>query len=276
MSQPRTAMTCVNENEKSDIVECESSEINELIDKGEIKMSTDNIVMGKLKDQKNIMILVDSGSSQSLVSQTVIDRHECLSRLEKQMLSELITLMIANGGAITATQTITFPITVQGVKITVTALIMEQEFGAIGIVLGNNDLNAHKAILDFAEHKITFRKRNSQNCMKLKYDEILHPNQTKRVYLYGKVQKPLKGADVILKATGIGKKHMLARQCVKLKGNSCLVLIINDTNKKVKLYKGAIMANLDMISSFSIRDPVIKIDKQHEYTVMYVQRMSQI
>ena len=273
--QAGTAMNCIpqdNGNMKPNI--CDNPELidSENEEGGEIKISTDNIVMGKLKDQKNILILIDSGSSQSLISETIVDNHSCLNQIERQLLKEPMTLMIANGDVVKATHAITFAVYVQGIKVMVTALIMGQEFGAIGLVLGNNDLNAHKAVLDFAEHKITFRRRNIQNCMKLKFDEILHPNQTKRAYLYGKVQKPLKGADVILKATGIGKKHMLAMQCVRMRGNSCIVLLINDTNKKLKFHKGTIMANLDMMSSFAVRDPVIKIDMQPEHTIMYVQR----
>jgi hypothetical protein len=182
-----------------------------------------------------------------------------------------MSLVIANGQKVLATHTITFNVQIQQVKVSITALVMKQEFGTVGIILGNNDLVKQRAIIDFAAHKIVFRKENYQNCMKLQSDVTLKPDCTKKVYLYGKVQKALKNCDLILKASGIGKRHMLSRQCVNMRGNTCLVLLINDTHRGIKLTKGTILANIDMATSFAVSDPIVKIDMQPQSTVMYVQ-----
>ena len=84
--------------------------------------------------------MIDSGSTESLVGQGLIDSNKCLNSLPRMDLSKTTKLKIANGEYIYSKQVIRIPLNVQGTFITIEALIVPQSFGTVDVIVGTGDL----------------------------------------------------------------------------------------------------------------------------------------
>lgn len=236
-----------------------------------IKLSPDNTAMGRLENGRKLIIMMDSGSTDSLVSINFVQRHYCLRELPKEALNKPVRLTVANGDQVTTTHRVKFNVVIQGKEIAINALILPQDFGTTSLIIGSDDLSMHKAVLDFSTHKLFVKAKSPKNCMKLQTQVVLAPHAAKKVCIYGRVPKPFKGHDIVIRATGLGKRYMLDRQLVKLSGSNCYVMLANESSKKIIIPRGTILANLDYRSCFDIYDNVIEMGVTPERTVMYVQ-----
>ena len=126
------------------------------------------------------------------------------------------------------------------------------ELGSLDVIFGNNDLKATEAEIDFANSKISFKK-GYKTCFRMATETTVKPKQARCVRLYGKVPKPFKHRDMIIKSSGMGLKVMSDRSLVSIDNNRCYAMVMNETNKPIKISKGTIMAHIDVDTSFEAR-----------------------
>ena len=237
-----------------------------------IRLDKDNnSFIANLLDGSKIMVLVDSGSTNSILSQNLIENHSCIkARGQWSKLQEPAKLGIANGGHIIADYQIKFDIYVQGKPIVINALVVRQSLGTPDILLGTNDLQMMDGILNF-KRNVLLIKRKIRPCFKLDKDVTIPKYGVKYVKMYAKIKKPFKSKDVVIQATGLGKRTLPNRSLIRLKNNKCHVPLTNTTGKEIKLRKGMIMANLDCKTSFYIMHPVYRLDILNDKTLMYIE-----
>jgi hypothetical protein len=226
-------------------------------DPGEQYLTLDerNAFTAKLKTNKKIVVLIDSGSYYSLVSSEFVNKNLCLRTHNITELDKPIKLGVANGEYMMCYHSILFAFKVNQKVFDVNALIVQKPFGAIDVIFGQKDLSKHDICLNFAKSRLEFRK-GRDTCLKLNYDVTLKPNSFKCVTLQGHVDDNLKNKSVVVKATGFGKQVLPTRSLVKFKGHRCNIPLMNHSDKVMKVKKGTRLANIDLRTSFSVFDTV--------------------
>ena len=242
----------------------------EVIEDDQIRLDRDNnSFTASLLDGHKIMVLVDSGSTSSILSRDLIDKHPCIRAKGKwSRLLDPARLNIANGGHIIADHEIKFDVYVEGKPIVINALVVRQSLGTPDILLGTNDLKEMGGVLNFNNHMLTFRRR-IRPCFKLGKDVNIPKGEVRYVNIHGKVKKPFKNKDVVIQATGLGKRSLPNRSFVHLTGNRCLVPMTNTSGRDLKIKKGTIVANLDYRTRFYVMHPIHRLDIHSEHCFMW-------
>jgi hypothetical protein len=220
-----------------------------------LQLDNQNAFIAKLKNDKKAVILVDSGSYYSLVSADFVNKNTCLPTNKITKLVDPIRLKVANGGYMMSYHSINFDFKIDQGLFNVNALIVDKPFGYIDVIFGQKDLAKTKACLNFNKNRIEFRK-GSSTCMKANYDVILKPHSCRHITLYGSLGKHLKNKTIVLQATGFGKQVLPSRTMLTTKGNKCTVLLMNNSNRVIKIKKDTKLANIDLKTSFSIFDRI--------------------
>ena len=220
-----------------------------------IDLTPRNTLLGCLPNRREILVLVDSGATESIVSQQFVDNSMVDLEIEYEHFKEPIKLGIANGDYIFADKKIKIPIRFGRIKLILRALVVPNDLGGIDVIFGSSDLSKHKAKLDFSSNSISFVK--GHNTIMRVMSEIYVPAKgSKSVRIYGKVPKIFKERCMVIKATGFGRKILPERSLVDLKNGYCDVLLVNDTDRRIKINNNARIARIDVETSFLKRDPV--------------------
>ena len=235
-----------------------------------IKLSPTNSIFGKLTNGQQLLVLVDSGSTHSIISQSVVAQHADLRKIRPEKLAEPLRLNIANGSQIVACTKLNFAITIQQAELDIEAYVIPDQMGTLDVIIGSQDLKKYSASLNFNSHKLKLRSRRLLNCLKLQAAMQIAPMSTREVIIYGKIPKALKSRDIVLKATGIGKLYLPTRTMVKFKGNQCRILLLNTTDKVVRLRKGTKVANIDLQYSYCMYEQLESIHINETSTVMFI------
>lgn len=104
----------------------------------EVQLDSNNITRGDLCDRKKVIVLVDSGATRTLISWRTIQNSPYLSKLSLTKI-ETLRFRVGNGALMTSNTTITFDLRIQGVKLTLTAVVLDN-LGGFDIVVGTPTL----------------------------------------------------------------------------------------------------------------------------------------
>ena len=148
----------------------------------EIKLDAKNFVIGNLKNRKKLNILVDSGSSLTLVSENFVSDNNILANCKKTAVNP-VKFTVGNGGILLSKEKICFDVYVPNVKIRLNAYAVKSLIG-VELILGNEVLSDLGGILDF-EARIV-RLKDKKNILSPVRKYVIYPGQSCHVALKGK------------------------------------------------------------------------------------------
>ena len=220
-----------NDNEEEEEYGREEEELNKRqirrkTKAGTVDLTPRNTVLGTLVNTRQVIVLIDSGATLSIVGHSFLHNNPNVIIGKIETLDEPITICIADSTKIPVDKRIVFEVQLGQVAIRINALILPNDIGSVEVIIGTEDLTASKASLDFSTNRITF-KQGYATCMKLEATCIIPPHGIKTVLLYGKVRKPFKNKDVVLKATGFGRRILPQRSLVTMKRGRCYTILMN-------------------------------------------------
>jgi hypothetical protein len=157
----------------------------------ELKLNSSNYVKGYLPDKHGLVIIVDSGATQTLISGECVKTIPYLSGLP-QIDIEPIHFKIGNGEFLHATKAVNVEVLIQNNKLRLHAIIADNLTGP-DILLGASSLTQLNSSLDFSTHTLTVRPKRIQ--FTPSYTTTIKPGQTRNIVIRGKVPKLLKNTD---------------------------------------------------------------------------------
>ena len=226
----------------------------ELPNRYTIDLTPRNTLLGSLPNRLEIIVLIDSGATESIVSQDFVDKSMNGIKIEYEYFEQPIKLSVANGDFIFAEKKVKIPIRFGRLRIELRALVVPNDLGGIDVIFGSYDLAKYEARLDFTNNRISFAKGHD-TIMRVLSEAYVPAQSSKSVRIYGKVPKIFQNKPMILKAVGFGKNILPERSLVDLKNGYCDVILLNNTDKRIKINNHARLARIDVETSFLKRDP---------------------
>ena len=199
--------------------------VSELLGNGPavLNLSPKNYVKGYTKDNKGLVIIVDSGCSKTMISKSAVQSSPHLSQLPRQSI-EPIHFKIGNGEFLVANETVTFEVTIQNHKLKLNAVISPNLTGP-DILLGANSLTEMHGTLDCTAHTLTVRPKRVQFYPSQTF--TLKPGQTRTVVVKGKMPKLLKHSEVVLQSHDRLSKFGPSQMLVKLRKSAAPITVSN-------------------------------------------------
>ncbi len=225
------------------------------------------MIEATLPSKQKLTVLIDSGASTSILSEATTRQSAYLSSLPVECVQPR-KIKIANGAVIVTDKMINFKVSVNGHEIGISAYLVPT-MGLIPCLLGNNDLERLKAVLDFEKHTLRFRKpRNT--VMRATRNITLKPGQTRYLTLSGRMPVALKSGEAVLNSSQFGSKFMPKRLIITITKGTCTVPLKNLSNKQVNIKTNVALAYLDFplslngCISFTDNEPNTDRDKLYK------------
>ncbi len=163
-------------------------------EKRTIQLSSSNMVQGVLPNKCKTLVLVDSGSTRSLISQSTIDNSAYLANLPTHKIPN-VEIEIANGEWMVIKRSITFNISIHGNDFEISGLIVPS-LGSLDILWGSKSLQKENALLDFNNNVLKFKCKSI--LLKVKSDITVLSNQMREIV--DKLPVILRNADVLIRS----------------------------------------------------------------------------
>ena len=238
---------------------------SDIIDSNCITLDRKNIVSAKLPDNVDIIVLVDSGASHSLVCASTIQNSPYLSKLPKRTVRE-IKFQVGNGEYLVTNSAIDIELKIQGHKFVVTALVMSTLAG-INLVLGDKSLAEMEAKLDFKSHKLQFRSNSI--LLHACSDYIIHPKQTRTISIEGKLPKELRNCNVMVKASSFLERFTSKHMLVQFNESEGVIVVFNPGNRLVRIRADKPIATLDVRSITNFYSSVCQVSCESDSTTFH-------
>jgi hypothetical protein len=189
------------------------------------------MVKATLPNKSELITLVDSGATTSVISGSAIQSNPYLRAIKKEA-SKLRTFIVGNGETMTSNEVITFKVDIQGHILKITFQVVNS-LGGLDALVGTKSLTELGASLDFATHRLKFKSRSVP--AKLLMDVTLKPGETKMVLIRAKVPKVLRHAEVYVQTTSFMQKLTARLMLVRLYKYVTEIPVKNMTNRVVHL-----------------------------------------
>ena len=138
----------------NDTIRAEITSINSAESWGKIKLMSKNIVEGILTNGEILTLIMDTGSSQTLISESLVKENQTLSKLEIKSISQ-VTMYVGNDGVIKANKVISIPMTIQQYQFHIPFLIVPELTKRISII-GDDSLRKINATINLGDSTLTF------------------------------------------------------------------------------------------------------------------------
>ena len=152
---------------------------------GEIKLDPKNIVIGRLNQEFGLRVVIDTGSSKSLLCEDIVKENSLLSKLEKIPIKET-EMFVGNGQKMKANYMIHVNLEIQGYEFKIPFLVTSPMTRNISII-GNDVLNEIEATIEVARHNMKFQFRPIE--FKAEHDCIIRPRSQKKIKISPKDPK---------------------------------------------------------------------------------------
>jgi hypothetical protein len=139
---------------------------------GTIKLMSKNIIEGILENGEILTLIIDSGSSQTLISEATVNESSVLSKLEIVSIPE-ISMFVGNDNVIKSNKTISIPLTIQQYHFQIPFLIVPNLTKRISIV-GDDTLRKLNAVINLGNRTLQFEI--SPVCLRFTNDYKLRPD----------------------------------------------------------------------------------------------------
>ena len=228
-----------------------------------IQLTAKNMCLGNVKDT-TFIVVVDSGATHDIITQTTINGSPYLSSLEPTP-CESISFTVAGGEHIQCKTKLKFDLSIQGVTFAICAYIMP-DCGSVSMLLGTETLNALQGQLDFSKHTLTVKSRRIR--VKATRKQVIRPHEKREITFFAHGPGIMKNAPAIINFSNFMCKHTVPVGIVQFHRGKCRVPVYNDTDQAVYIDKNSTVGNIDIDSSFSVlrqapvAPPGVTADKQ--------------
>jgi len=225
---------------------------DDIISECTIQLDDCNTVKGRLKCGLGLDVVIDSGSTITLLTSEVVNASPYLSALPR-IRTEPVRIRVADGSIIVSDTRIQFVVTIDSYDFYMDAHIMPS-FGLVKALLGTDDLKRLGAKLDFTSNQLTVKLNIPRTTpFRVKENVWLKPHESRMVALWGRLPKNLSTGDIILNASQKGQSLTSSCLLTKVKKGTCLIPVYNNSDKISKLHKGRILAYADFNATHSGR-----------------------
>jgi hypothetical protein len=231
----------------------------------EINLNRDNMAVAKLPNNESVVVLFDSGATQSIACASSIAKSKFLASLPQHAVSP-IKFKVGNGSYITSEFAIDIPLIIQGHRVLVTAMVVPN-LGGLSIILGDKSLGELDSTLYFKAHTLRF-KANSV-IIRPTANFVVGPRQSRIIKVTGKLPHVLKNASGLLKSTRLLSEYCPTLMLVNFSDYIAEIQVTNHTNKEVTLWKDQPIATLCLKSLLNWYEPVMKITRSPSETTLY-------
>ena len=238
---------------------------NRLDDKVDIKLTKRNMILGSLPNKQNVLILVDSGATKTLISEQTIQQSAFLSR-QKRIPINPLRFMVGNGDCLVSQSAIEFPINIQNHEFKITALIVNNA-GGIDIILGTNSLREIGAKLDFHSQTLRFKARRVQLHTVRNY--TVKPGESATLTLKAKIPSFIKSREVLIQVHKFLRPFTPRDMVVKLRKGHTNILIHNSTNKSLRIKSSKPIGHVNLRAFGDVNFPVTHVSIGEEVTTLY-------
>ena len=142
-------------------------------------------------------MLIDSGSSLTLVSENFISNNNILENC-KRTAENPVKFTVGNRSTLLSKEIICFEVYVQNVKIRLNAYVVKSLIG-VELILGNNVLADLGGILDFEAR--TVRLKDKIIILSPVRNYVIYPGQSSHVALKGKFPQLVKNSEFVISTT---------------------------------------------------------------------------
>ena len=236
-SQPEVRSFLTTEDEGKDI---SAKRHKQRID---IQLRKDNMFQGKVSGRYPSLILVDSGSSYSLISVSFLNKYKELQALPTINQERSIKLLTASGNTVVCDTAVTIQVHIDHQVIGVTCLLVDNLIG-VDIVLGARSLTSLRGSLDFKTGVL----RLAKTMIPLKPDKtfILNPGMEKKVLIVGRyIPAYLKNSISIVVSAEKYTDYAPLRMLTQFRNRVTYILMRNNSDKPVKFLRSNAIAYLD-------------------------------
>ena len=203
----------------------------------------------KFEDGTQIECLVDSGATDSIISQQLINKSEYLRSLTPKIHPIHRKYITGNSAELLTNRSIQLEFTVQGQQLQATAFILPT-CGSFSMVYGFSSLKEAAGTIDF--QKCLMKLKKTRIPMRPMGYTKIQPKQTAIVKLHGPIPRNLKNSVMSMtlakRATHHGPKQCL----VQIKGKTVLICLNNAGNKPLVLNPKWIIGRLNIKSLLEI------------------------
>ena len=215
-------------------------------------MEKNNFVVAKLPNNKQFNLLVDSGSSRTLISKNFVENNKIFESCKKTDIKPIV-FKVGNGGTLISTQKCYFDIYVQHVKISLYAFIVDALIG-VELVLGDDVLTELGGTLDFEAKIVKFRDKRI--VLTPVRDYVIRPGRESHIVLRGRFPKIVKNSEFVVKTQGKLRSLTASELLVRAKNGSIVIPVANKTNRVIKLEKSKLLAIASTSSMVAIALPI--------------------
>ena len=198
---------------------------------GEIKLMTRNIIEGYLPNGDTLTFIIDSGSSQTLISEEIVKQNELLSKLPHKPIQKL-QMYVGNDNIICANRILSVSVKIQGFQFEIPFLIVPNLTKRLSII-GNDVLTKLQAIINIGNKTLEFKY--NPVCLKSIDNCIIKPNTTCTIKIFkaADVNCPF-SYELPYQSNGIFKDKVYNEQGT--------IYIKNDNHNNFEIKKGMIIA----------------------------------
>ena len=193
-----------------------------------LQLNANNFVTAKLESNKKFNVLIDSGSSKTLVSENFINSTSHFNNCDRTVVEPIFFKV----GILRSEEKICFDMYVQNVKICLHAYIVKTLIG-VELVLGNDVLVELGGNLDFESRIVKLKDKTIDLTPVRRY--VIQPGQRSHVVLKGKFPKLVKNSEFVVATKEKLKILTASSLLVRAKGGTVVMPVINRTGNAVFL-----------------------------------------
>ena len=230
-----------------------------------IRLTRKNMVLGSLPNKQNLVLLVDSGATKTLISEQMILESGFLSQ-QKRIPIDPVIFTVGNGDSLISHSCIEFMLKIQDHVFKITALIVSN-LGGLDIVLGTNSLKEIGAKLDFSAQTLSFKARRVQLHSVRNY--TIKPGECTNITIKAKMPSFAKNKEVLIQLNKFLRHFAPQDIIVKLRKGHTHIPICNKSKKNIQIKSSAPIGHVNLRAFGDVNFPVTHITIGEKVTALH-------
>ena len=216
-------------------------------------------VLTHLMNGVEILTLMDTGASKTMLSKEFYDKHAFLHTYPKYKLPQPRVITCANGETMTISECIQMMIRIRGHVFEIFPYLVEQQISFYPLIIGQKTMYELEASLSFPKMQCKFVKRSKPLLFQETYE--IQPGEAKDITL--SIQgcpRDFTNGEAIIKLRTDRTDHLVQTLKVQVTRKKIHLQISNGDSQPLVLQKGSFSGIIDMrsVGYFHIRQDVLK------------------
>ena len=229
-----------------------------------VKMNEGNFMSCQLPDDTRCLALFDSGSSRTMIGESLVKRSIYLSGLPKTVLPQIITLTVGDGNEVVVNQFIDFVALLDNCKIPIRGFILRSN-SPVDLVLGSDMQEKYRAIFNARNHEVSFEVPSFE--LHVAETVVLSPGHKTPVVLLA----PMECRTHIHGAFEIQLRPMLSQFLCEFviadfKAGRASFYVFNDNDREQIIEQGTIVGELTLASVMVNYESCVSVGNKDECT----------